>query len=159
MKGPIHTWPFGKLRTWRQFSHFLAKECFIHKKIWLGNEKLRGMPQLWKAFQVVFVQFSVFLRASILLEACWRNANLWQVKYRFYIQSCHMLLKSKVVFKNCCNKTLIWYDPQWKLSLQKPNTVGTLSAKSILFLRWRRVFATGTQDLSISKNVQKVGFK
>ena len=110
MKGQIHTWPFGKLRTWRQFSHFLAKECFIHKKILLETRNCEAATSM-KSVSSCLCAVQISSPCTHALRLMLKKSSFVVRKAsisRFYIRSCHMLLKPKVVFKNCCNKTLIW---------------------------------------------------
>ena len=126
MKGQTHTWPFGKLRRRRQFSqlHSFATECrFIRR--------LRGCHMYKKPFnlpfQFAFVQFSVFLRASILLGACWKNDHMWQVKH-LYIKMWYPKLPYGTEAKDGLQELLILSQyllrPNSGNYHGKPNTVG-----------------------------------
>ena len=121
-------------------STFLQRSVFFGRKSDWERETGR-LSHVWKAFQVAFVQFRIFLRA--------RKPSI----SRYHIRSCHMLPKSKIVFKKCCwnrpipGKTHGNYHCKTKYSRYFVRNVST-------FLSLRASLATGTTGLSISKTVQ-----
>ena len=76
---------------------------------------------------------------------------------RYHIRSCHMLTKSKIVFKKCWwKKPIPGNTQQWKFSLQNQMQEVLCQQCQYLFSSLRASLATGTQDLSISKTVQNI---
>ena len=49
MKGQIHTWPFGKLRTRRTILPLPCKGVFYSEENLIGKRETARLPQLWKA--------------------------------------------------------------------------------------------------------------
>ena len=107
------------------------------------------LPHVYKGFQVAFMQFSA---SMFLLKKSSLVARKIVIS-KYHIRSCHMLPKSKVVFKKCCwNRPIPGtthgnYRCKTKCSRYFVHNVST-------FLSLRASLATGTTGLSISKTVQ-----
>ena len=120
----------------------LCNWFFLGNKVWLGTRNWEAATCMKSVSSCLCADrnFSPCIHAL----KCMFKKSLFLArktsKSRIHIRSCHMLPKAKIVFKNCWwNKPIPGKTQQWKLSLPKPKTVGSLSTMSVLFFTFRRM--------------------